>query len=115
MTQTFATNEKNDLYIGLDGRLVVVSGIDAVLNACQTAAQAQLGEMVLAVDQGVPNFETIWTSSANVAQFEAYVKRAIMSVDGVKGIENFSVKVQNNKVIYNARIQTIYGTGEING
>lgn len=114
MTKTLGINESNDIFIGVDGKLSVLSDLDAVMQCCQTAAQAQLGEMVLAIDQGVPTDETVWTSSANVAQFEAYVRQAILTVAGVIQITDFSVIVQNNQVQYSATISTIFGNGALN-
>lgn len=111
--QTFTCNQNNDLFIGSDGNLAISKNLDAVLQACQTAAKAQYHEMIYAYDQGVANFETIWRNSTNIAQFEASVRAAIISVSGVTGISNFSVAVSNNVVSYSATIQTIFGTGNI--
>lgn len=115
MVQTFAMNQNQDLYIGPDGNLAIASGISAVLFACKTAAQAQLGEMFLNVQGGVNNFGTVWRDSANIAQFELYVRNAILSVDGVVGIATFNTDVRNNAVFYTATIETIYGTGALDG
>lgn len=113
MTRTFSSDANNDLVILSDGNLSISSGLDAVLNAAQTAAQAQLGEMVLSIDTGVPNFQTVWSSATNVAQFEAYVRRAILSVDGVKEISEFSVDVRDNQIFYTANIVSTFGVGNI--
>jgi hypothetical protein len=115
MTQSFATNSNNDLYIGTDGNLVIASGIEAVLFACANAAKAQLNEMIYAYDKGVANFQTIWTSAINVAQFESSVRTAILAVPGVTGISNFDMIVVNNSMNYSATIVTVFGIGEING
>lgn len=114
MTQSFATNSNNDLFIASDGNLSVATGIEAVLFACANAAKAQLNEMIYAFDRGVANFQTIWTNSVNVAQFEASVRAAILSVPGVIGIESFDMLVLDNAMNYRAVIKTIYGNGEIN-
>lgn len=113
MTQTFTTNSNNDIFLNNDGNLSISTGIQAVLQACATAAKAQLHEMIYAFDQGVANFETVWRNSANVAQFEASVRAAILAVDGVTGISDFSAVVQDDAVSYSATIQTIYGPGAI--
>lgn len=115
MTQTFATNSNNDLYIGNDGNLVIFTGINAVLQACSNAAKAQLGEMVLAIDQGVPNFQLIWKGAPNIPQWEAALITTLEEVDGVDHVESVTVTIINNVLTYIATIVTIYGTGEING
>lgn len=109
----FSIDKNNDIFIATNGRLAVVTDLESCLQACQTAAQAQLGEMVLSIDTGVPNFQTIWRDSRNVAQFEAYVRRAIMAVDNVLEITDFNVSVQDNVVKYEATISTIYGSGVV--
>lgn len=111
--KTLASDVNNDLYIGTDGRLGVKTDLEAVMQAAQQAAQAQLGEMIYAVDEGVPNFQTIWESSANVAQFEAYLRRAISAVDGVSKIESLTVNVRSGAIFYTAELLTIYGRGSI--
>lgn len=114
MTQTFTTDSNNDIFIGSNGNLSISSGIEGVLQACQTAAKAQLGEMILAIQSGVPNFQTIWESTRNVAQFEAYLLRTLLSVDGVRGVKELTTAVNNGILSYSAVIVTIYGTGELN-
>lgn len=111
--QSFSTNSSNDIYLGLDGNLVIASEIEAVLFACANAAKAQLNEMIYAYDKGVANFPTIWTSAINVAQFEASVRGEILSVPGVTGISEFDMVVADSAMNYRAVIETIYGTGVI--
>jgi len=115
MTQTFGANSKNDIYLGNDGNIVVVSGIEATRQACVNIARAEYGEMVLAIDEGIPNFETVWRDAANVAQFEAYVRAALLSVDGVLEISEFLIDVRDNKLFYTATIKTVYGETSLNG
>jgi hypothetical protein len=110
MTKCFAVNVNNDIYIGRDGNLAINQNLAALMQACAHAAKAQLGEMMLAADEGVPNFETIWSDATNVAQFEAYVRRQISKVEGVIEVREFSVEIADNKAIYSATIVSIYGT-----
>lgn len=111
MTKMLAVDDNNDLFIRGSGLLALNSDLDAVMQAAQHAAQAQLGEMILAIDQGVPNFQTIWESATNVAQFQAYLRRAIMSVDGVIEVRDLETEVRDNVIFYAATIVTIYGSG----
>lgn len=114
MTQSFATNDQNDIFLGPDGNIAVATGIEAVLYACQNAAKAQLHEMIYAFNRGVANFLPIRTNSVNVAQFEASVRAAIRGVPGVTGIKSFQTAVVNRAMNYRAVIVTIYGQGDIN-
>lgn len=115
MTRVFGVDENNDLVIGPDGNLTIERDLEAVLQSAQQHAQAQYGEMILAVDEGVANFDTIWKRATNVIQFEAFVRQAILDTPGVTEIRDFNVTVQNNTASYIATIVTIYGEGQISG
>lgn len=110
-----ASNEKNDIYIGADGNLAMATGVAGVMQACAHAAKAQLGEMIYAIDKGVPNFQTVWKNTANVAQFESYLRTTLEEVQDVTEVKQLEVRVANNVLSYVATIQTIYGEGTVNG
>ena len=114
MSKCLAVDENNDLFLRPDGLLAVNEDLASVMQSAQHAAQAQLGEMVLAIDQGVPNFQTIWESAANVAQFQAYLRRALLQVVGVIEVRELDTRVADNTLFYTATIVTIYGTGVLN-
>jgi hypothetical protein len=113
--RVFAADGNNDLYIGADGRLAINDGLRAVMQAVQQAVQTQLGEMVLSVDQGVPNFQSIWNGAPNLSVFRAYLRATILAVENVTGIESLETTVANNKLTYSATITTTFGTGALNG
>lgn len=115
MTRVFTVDANNDLILAGDGNLSISSDLEAVLQACEHAAKAQLTEMVLAVDQGVPNFQTLWNGAPNVLQFESYLRRQLLAVPGVLDVASLTSSVANNILSYTATIQTIYGEGAING
>lgn len=115
MTKVFTVDVNNDLVLAGDGNLSISTELKATLQACEHAAKAQLSEMVLAVDQGVPNFQIIWNGSPNVTQFEAYLRRQLLAVVGVTDVVALDTDVSNNILSYTATISTIYGEGVING
>ena len=115
MTRTLTVNSNNDIFIALNGSLSVSDGLVAVMQAAQQSAQTQLGEMVFAVDDGIPNFATVWNGAPNVSQFEAYLRSAITAVDGVTSVDSLTTKVEGGALSYAATIQTIYGPGVLNG
>lgn len=115
MTKVFTVDENNDLMLAGNGNLSISTELEATLQACEHAAKAQLAEMVLAADQGVPNFQTIWNGSPNVTQFEAYLRRQLLAVVGVTDVVSLDTNVSNNILSYTATISTIYGQGVING
>lgn len=115
MTQTLGINSNNDIYLKTNGKIALLSGVQAVMAACQTAAQAQLGEMVLSVNNGIPNFQAVWNGKPNIAMFEAYFRKAVLAVAGVVSIESIETTVNNNILSYTATIKTEYGLGTLNG
>lgn len=115
MTQTLGTDSNNDLYLGSDGNIVLESGVQAVMDACETATKAQLGEMLLATTQGIPNFQTIWVGSPNFPMFQTYLRNTLLSVSGVIDVKSIDITVQNNVLNYTATIETQFGTVQING
>lgn len=115
MPRTFAVDENNDIYLGPDGSLAIASNLTATLQAAQQAAQTQLAEMEYAVDQGLPNFEVVWNGAANISQFDAYLRRAILAVERVTGITELTISVAGNQLSYVATITTDYGPGVLNG
>lgn len=110
-----SSNAQNDIYLAADGNLAMATGLAGVMQACAHAAKAQLGEMIYAIDKGVPNFQTVWKNTANVAQFEAYLRLALEEVQDVTEVQQLDVRVENNVLSYVAIIKTIYGEGTVNG
>lgn len=115
MTATLGTNSNNDLYIGADGNLVMLSGIAAVEAACLTATKAQLGEMVLATTSGIPNFQAIWVGTPDYALWKSYILGALQNVPGVQQVTSLALSVRENTVFYTANITTQFGNGTVNG
>lgn len=115
MIRTFSVDDKNDIFVGDDGALAIAAGIQAVLHACAQAAKTQLGELLFAVDSGVPNFDVVWARAPNTRQFEAYLRRNLTAVQGVVSVESVTISVAGNALSYTAVIRTIYGSGSING
>lgn len=112
--RTFATTSTNDFQV--TGRsLVFRSNIDAVLLVCRHCAQAILGEMMFAKEQGMPYFQTVWVGAPSTAPFEAAFRDRISQVTGVTGIEELTTEQAGDTMRYSATIATIYGTGVLNG
>lgn len=115
MTRTFAVDDNNDLFLAAGGNLAIVSDLDAVLLVCAAVARTLLGEMVLAVDRGLPYFEDVFTGQPNAANFEAALRSALLAVDGVTQISSLTITQAENDLNYTAQIVTIYGPGVIDG
>lgn len=113
MTQTLSVNANNDIYLNKDGNISISRDIDAVLQACQQAAQTILGEMVLQVDQGIPYFETVWSGIPNLQQWTSALRSAWLNVANVVQVESLVTSQQDDKLIYSAIIRTTFGAGGI--
>lgn len=115
MVKTFGTNFDNDIYLAPSGNLTVLSGLLAIMGACATAAKAQLGEMVLAQNQGIPNFQTVWIGTPNYAIFSSYLRTTLQNVEGVLEVTDINMSSKDNILSYTAKIKTAFGEGIVNG
>ena len=115
MVKTLNTNSDRDIFIGADGNLSIVTGIDGVLKGCESASYAQFGEMVLATKLGIPNKQAIFVGVPNYPLWESYLRNALLAVTGVSGVKSIQIAVRDNTLFYSATIVTIYGEGSITG
>lgn len=104
---SIALNANNDIYIGPDGNLAFVTGVNAVQQDCVCAMQAQLGEMFLEPTSGMPNFDDVWQQK-NIPKWTAIGRATLVSVPGVTKVESFIVTQNGNQLNYVATIQTEY-------
>lgn len=113
MTKTLGIDANNDIYLGPDGNLVLLAGQDAVMGGCATASKAQLGEMVLAVNAGMPNFQAIWVGVPNYAIWKQALLQTLQGVPGVVQVTDVRMFSQNNVLSYTATIASQFGQSEV--
>ena len=113
MAQSFSLNSNNDIFMNSSGNIDLSSGINAIVYNCQNATQAQLGEMIFNQNQGLPNFETVWTGTPDIALWQAYLQQTIQNVVGVTTINSLTINSSKNILSYTANIETIYGNATI--
>lgn len=113
MVQTLSTNAQNDIFLDEQGNIAVARNADGVIKACETATYAQLGEMILTQNLGIPNFQTVWVGSPNYPQFQAYLRQTILTVPGVQDVADLQIFPENNTLRYTATIQSQFGILEI--
>ncbi len=109
MSQTLAGNENNDLFLDETGNIAMASGLSAVLENCASAMKTQRGECVLDLPRGIPNFETVWNGSPNLAQYNLAGVLALQDVEGVVQVTAFESERVGDTLQYRATIKTIYG------
>lgn len=110
--KSLATHQRNDLFIDADGSLAIARDIEAVKQDCQHAMQAQLGEMVLATDRGMPTMDVVWHNT-NLVQFEAYARQTLRAVGGVVDVIALDVAIVDGSLRYSTTIQTAFGTADL--
>lgn len=115
MTQTIATDATNDLLISSDGALAIASDEEAVGFACRSTARVSRGEMVLAVNEGIPFRTTAWAGVPNALGFEAALRQRLLAVDGVTAIVSLTTARNGDRLSYVATIRTVYGIQTLNG
>lgn len=111
--KTLSSDLNNDLYIAPNGLLSVSTGLTALAQTCEQVAKTMMGELVLQSDQGIPNFQMIWSGAPNIAQAENALREALLGVEGVLSVPQLSAFVENNVLTYNATIETIYGEASL--
>lgn len=113
--KSLASNQKNDLVIGADGRLSIVTGAAAVEVVARSHMQTRRGEMIHAMQQGIPFDLVVFGASPNIAQFEAYARRRLMSITGVIEVVQFEATLVGDELTYTATLLTEYGETTVNG
>lgn len=114
MAISISTNDRNDIFVLPNKNLSTSVNLQAILEDCKHAMSAQLGEMIYAINKGIPTLDTVWLK-LNKAQFIASGRNTLLGVPGVKKVRSFTVSVLENTLKYEAVIQTIYGVDSING
>ena len=104
---SFGVNANNDIFLGSDGNLALVTGVTAVEQDCQHAIQAQLGEMIFNPTGGMPTFDDVWQAK-NFIKWEAVARATLAAISGVFRVVSFTVAVNASNFTYVAIIQTVY-------
>lgn len=110
--RSLGLNSDGKLYVDNSGNIGQLTGLEEVVQGCETVMRAQLGEMYYNANSGIPTRGTIW-DTYNPLQFIAAGRVALLTVAGVTGIQSFDVEVRDNVFTYTAVVITEYGKGTI--
>lgn len=113
--RTFNVNSNNDIHLGNDGNLSIVSGERASEKRCEHYAKALRGEMLHKLDLGIPYWKTTFGRQADIPLFESAFRDRMRELDDVISVLSFSASLVDNALKYTAVIQTIYGEITLNG
>lgn len=113
--RTFQTTETNDLVLGGNGALSILTDIQAVTQSAKEYMQSRFAEMIHNVDQGIPFDALVWGGTPNIAQFEAAGRARLMQVPNVLRVSEFTARLNGDILSYRATIQTPWGEVALSG
>lgn len=110
--RTLTVDNHNDLVI-TGNNLSISTDLRAVLYACENAVKAQYGEMIYAIDRGIPYNLLAWDKQPNLIQLEAFIRRAVLAIPEVMSISDFDITVSSHIIRYSITINTTFGIGAL--
>ena len=112
--RTIATDQKND-FIVENGNFVMLFDNAAVLQESKHFAATLLGEMIHAIDKGVPYLNETFSRAINRDQFERRLRNRILEIAEIKNIKRLDIIQNDSTLNYTATLDTIYGEVILNG
>lgn len=112
---TLETDANNDLVRVPNGNVSLIRGIEATGQVAEHYAKSIKGEMIYKYDEGVPVFEVVFGANLQIFQFEAAMRRRILSAPNVSSIKSFDAAQDGDVLRYTATIETVDGLTTING
>lgn len=104
---TIAEDDNNDMYLDNTGNIAMFNGVQALEVQCKAALEAQLNEMVLQTNQGMPTLQAVF-QNMNLQQYVAAGRARLTAITGVVQVSSFTISISGNKLFYTADILTIY-------
>jgi hypothetical protein len=102
-----AVNSNNDIYLLPNGNLAMVSGVLGLQQSCANRMKAQLREMFLQPNDGLPTLADVWRTR-NFIKWQAVGLATLAAVVGVVRVVSFTISTSGNVFSYTAKILTIY-------
>lgn len=112
---TLLTNDNNDIYIDSTGSLVFADGKEATAQIIKNVLLTQRGELQLAINEGIPYFETVLGNNPDVYVWESYMVDAAEKVEHVQKVVSMESKVEGNTLRYTMQVQTDFGLVTVEG
>lgn len=113
MPLTFETDNNNDLTLGSDGNLSMISGLDAVIQQCEEAMETLLGELIYDKTKGIDYGNTVFSGSPDFVKFERQASAQLLAVDTIQNVTDFTLEIVGDTLRYTAIIDSTLGTGNI--
>lgn len=108
--KTISLDSNGDIAVE-NNNLVFVEGREAYAQIVSSTIRTQQRELVYDIERGVPYLETIFRNPSYLGFYKNDVKKLIKSLDFVKDISSFDIKVDYSKhnITYSMTINTDEG------
>lgn len=113
--KTLEASATNDLRLDAGGGLAFLNGLPATAQTAEQFASTRRGEMLHAMDFGIPFDLMAWGGTPNVAQFEAALRARLMETPEVLEVVALTARLNGDVLGYVATLRTTYGETIING
>lgn len=113
--KTIATNDSNDIFLGQDGNIAVLSDLQACVQSCEHASQTLLNELPYAQSRGIAFFDNGLSASPKLGLYEVQLRRILLTVPNVQKVLYVGFKLDNTDLSYEAQIQTSFGVETVRG
>lgn len=113
--KTLAVDRYNDIYLEQNGLLAIATGATAIGQASVQYSRSRRGEMIHAMDDGVPFDLVAWLGSPNETQFEAVMRTRLLQLPEVLEVVTFEVRHVGDVLNYTATLRTTAGEVVTNG
>lgn len=110
--RSLGVNQNNDLYLGPDGNIPMLTGQDAFAQDSVMAMATQMNSCTLNLSYGVDTLGTIWQSYIP-ALFTAQGRAQLATVPNFVSCAAFDVTAEAGTASYVAEVESIYGPTEI--
>ena len=112
---TIARDKNCDIYLNNHGQLAMVYGREAYAQIVNAKMRTSLGEMQLAMQKGIPYFQTIFANRSYLPVWQNEVEKMILELPFVSKISSFDCNYDGGVLKYTMEIETDSGALEING
>lgn len=102
----------NDIGIDVYGNIQTSADGEAVKDIVDAIVKTHRGEMQLAINRGIEYEKTVFAHRMYLPIWEAQVREAVLSCEGVVSIESFAYDIVDDELQYTIIIQTDYSGTE---
>lgn len=110
---TFKADGNNDLTLGNDGNLAMISGLGAIIQQVEEVMETLKNELIYDSAAGIDYENTAWAGNPDLVKFERQARTQITNVENVESVGSFTVEIVGDVLTYEAIIETTLGSGTI--